>query len=213
MLPNLIEIVPLPGTVSAAITVPGSKSITNRALILAALGRWRNHLARRALERGHADHGRGPAGLGFDIAVEPDDREICNRTIRVRGLGGKIPNGGTPANRWSFLSATPAPPRGFWRRWFVWATAFIGCAAPTACTNARKPALFHALRELGYRIESANDRLPANILGAGPREGGLPCVDRGKLAIRLRPAPLRRGRPMEAKTGRRCRRKKPLTWP
>ena len=36
-LPELIEIVPLKEPVRAEITVPGSKSITNRALILAAL--------------------------------------------------------------------------------------------------------------------------------------------------------------------------------
>ena len=36
-LPDLIEMVPLPGPVTANVTVPGSKSITNRALILAAL--------------------------------------------------------------------------------------------------------------------------------------------------------------------------------
>ncbi|HZF01190.1 MAG TPA: 3-phosphoshikimate 1-carboxyvinyltransferase, partial [Methylomirabilota bacterium] len=36
-LPELIEIVPLNQPVRAEITVPGSKSITNRALILAAL--------------------------------------------------------------------------------------------------------------------------------------------------------------------------------
>src|SRR5450432_2378165 len=36
-LPDLIEIVPLAAPVRAEITVPGSKSITNRALILAAL--------------------------------------------------------------------------------------------------------------------------------------------------------------------------------
>jgi len=36
-LPNLIEIVPLDKPVHAEITVPGSKSITNRALVLAAL--------------------------------------------------------------------------------------------------------------------------------------------------------------------------------
>ena len=40
-LPNLIEIVP-PGPLGAvSITVPGSKSITNRALILAALAQLR----------------------------------------------------------------------------------------------------------------------------------------------------------------------------
>jgi 3-phosphoshikimate 1-carboxyvinyltransferase len=36
-LPDLIEIVPLREPVHARVTVPGSKSITNRALILAAL--------------------------------------------------------------------------------------------------------------------------------------------------------------------------------
>jgi len=36
-LPEIIEIMPLEAPVSAVITVPGSKSITNRALILAAL--------------------------------------------------------------------------------------------------------------------------------------------------------------------------------
>jgi len=36
-LPEIIEIVPLDKPVRAEITVPGSKSITNRALILAAL--------------------------------------------------------------------------------------------------------------------------------------------------------------------------------
>ena len=36
-LPDLIEIVPLTKPVRAEITVPGSKSITNRALVLAAL--------------------------------------------------------------------------------------------------------------------------------------------------------------------------------
>lgn len=56
-LPDLIEIVPLEKTVSAAITVPGSKSITNRALILAALAKWRDQIKRCALERGHTSNG------------------------------------------------------------------------------------------------------------------------------------------------------------
>jgi len=36
-LPDLIEIVPVTQPVQAEIAVPGSKSITNRALVLAAL--------------------------------------------------------------------------------------------------------------------------------------------------------------------------------
>ena len=33
--------------------------------------------------------------LGFAIEVQPDEKEFCNRTICVGGLGGRIPNGGT----------------------------------------------------------------------------------------------------------------------
>ena len=36
MLPDLIEIIPPSGRVDATVVLPGSKSITNRALVLAA---------------------------------------------------------------------------------------------------------------------------------------------------------------------------------
>jgi 3-phosphoshikimate 1-carboxyvinyltransferase len=38
-------------------------------------------------------------------------------------------------------------------------------------------ALFHALRQLGYRIDSPNDRLPALVHGGGPRPGARCRVD------------------------------------
>jgi 3-phosphoshikimate 1-carboxyvinyltransferase len=41
---RVIEIHPLSGPARAEISVPGSKSITNRALILAALGRGKTEL-------------------------------------------------------------------------------------------------------------------------------------------------------------------------
>src|ERR1035438_1328485 len=97
MLPDLIEIAPLTAMVSAGITVPGSKSITNRALILAALADGEITLRGALWSEDTQIMAAALRGLGFEIAVTPDEREICNRTIRVRGLGGKIPNGGTPA--------------------------------------------------------------------------------------------------------------------
>ena len=44
-LPEIIEIVPLDQPVHAEITVPGSKSITNRALICAALAEGARYVA------------------------------------------------------------------------------------------------------------------------------------------------------------------------
>ena len=43
-LPELIEIIPQTTPVASHITVPGSKSITNRALILAALAKGKTTL-------------------------------------------------------------------------------------------------------------------------------------------------------------------------
>src|ERR1039458_260373 len=96
MLPDLIEIAPLTAMVSAGITVPGSKSITNRALILAALADGEITLRGALWSEDTQIMATALQGLGFDIAVRPDDREVCNRTIRICGLGGKIPNGGKP---------------------------------------------------------------------------------------------------------------------
>ena len=64
-LPELIEIVPLMKPARAEITVPGSKSITNRALILAALANGESTLQGRALERGHPSDGGMPAETRF----------------------------------------------------------------------------------------------------------------------------------------------------
>ncbi|MBT4610174.1 MAG: 3-phosphoshikimate 1-carboxyvinyltransferase, partial [Gemmatimonadetes bacterium] len=43
-LPEILEIVPWSGPPTVVVTVPGSKSITNRALVLAALADGRTRL-------------------------------------------------------------------------------------------------------------------------------------------------------------------------
>ena len=94
-LPDLIEIVPLDKPVRAEITVPGSKSITNRALILAALTDGDVTLTGALWSEDTQVMAEALQKLGFQINVGPDPEEFCNRTIALKGLGGKIPNGGT----------------------------------------------------------------------------------------------------------------------
>src|SRR5271155_1729926 len=94
-LPELIEIVPLEKPVRARITVPGSKSITNRALILAALAKGRTTLRGALWSEDTQVMVECLLKLGFAVDVEKDPDEFCNRTITVEGLGGKIPNAGT----------------------------------------------------------------------------------------------------------------------
>src|SRR5512137_706737 len=94
-LPDFIEIVPLDKPVRAEITVPGSKSITNRALILAALADGEVTLEGALWSEDTQIMVECLLKLGFKVDVQPDPNETCNRTITVQGRGGVVPDGGT----------------------------------------------------------------------------------------------------------------------
>ncbi|MDB6021594.1 MAG: 3-phosphoshikimate 1-carboxyvinyltransferase [Pedosphaera sp.] len=164
-LPDLIEIVPLTKPVQAQITVPGSKSITNRALILAALAKGETILQGALWSEDTQFMVEALHNLGFKLKVTPDPDEFCNRTITVQGLDGKIPNAGTEAEPLEiyvgnagtaarFLSALVCLGQGVYKLYGV-----------PRMHQRPQAALFKALRELGYRIDSANDKLPATIFG------------------------------------------------
>src|ERR1035438_7479878 len=168
-LPDLIEIVPLDKPVRAEITVPGSKSITNRALILAALGEGETTLRGALWSEDTQVMVECLQELGFMVNVEPDTQEPCNRTITVYGKGGLVPPGGTEEQPLElyvgnagtaarFLAALVCLGRGVYRLHGV-----------PRMHERPQAALLQALRELGYRIDSSNDKLPVLIFGTGPR--------------------------------------------
>ncbi len=169
-LPDLIEIVPLEKPVRAEITVPGSKSITNRALILAALAEGEVTLEGALWSEDTQVMVDCLQKLGFEIKVAPDPNEFCNRTITVKGLGGKIlPRGGTgttekPLELFVGNAGTAAR--------FLSALVCLGDGVYRLHGIPRmherpQAALFKALRELGYRVEAenGNEKLPARIFG------------------------------------------------
>src|ERR1035441_3377276 len=94
-LPDLIEIVPLSAPVRAEITVPGSKIITNCALILAALADGEVMLKGALWSEDTQIMVACLQELGFMVNAEPDPAEPCNRTITIYGNGGLVPPGGT----------------------------------------------------------------------------------------------------------------------
>ena len=95
-LPTLIEMLPARRPVQAQVTAPGSKSVTNRALILAALAEGETRLEGALWSEDTQVMVDGLRKLGFELRVEKDPNEFCNRTIVIRGMGGKVPEGGTP---------------------------------------------------------------------------------------------------------------------
>jgi 3-phosphoshikimate 1-carboxyvinyltransferase len=170
-LPELIEIVPLAGTARAEITVPGSKSITNRALVLAALGRGETTLQGALWSEDTQVMVDCLQALGFPVRVQPDVKEFCNRTISVSGLGGKIPRGGTPENPLELFVGNAGTAARFLAALVCLGTGIYRLSGVARMHERPQAALFSALRELGYRIDSPNDKLPAVIHGGGPKPG------------------------------------------
>lgn len=180
MLPDLVEIIPPTAAVDATVVLPGSKSLTNRALVLAALADG-NVTLRGALwsedtqAMVHCLH-----ALGFQVEVEPDAHEPANRTLVVAGGGGRIPRAGTIAAPLElFVENAGTAAR------FLLALVALGDGAYRLSGIERmhqrpQAALIHALRELGYRIDSPNDFLPAVVHGTGPRPGAACQVSVGE---------------------------------
>jgi 3-phosphoshikimate 1-carboxyvinyltransferase len=170
-LPDLIEIVPLDKPVRAEITVPGSKSITNRALILAALADGEVTLTGALWSEDTQIMVECLQKLGFEIRVENDPAEFCNRTITVKGLGGKIPNAGTIKEPLELFVGNAGTAARFLSAFVCLGKGIYRLHGVLRMHERPQKALFKALRELGYRVETekGNDRLPVFIQGDGPK--------------------------------------------
>ena len=170
-LPPLIEVQPLGPPAGVTIVVPGSKSITNRALVLAALARGETILNGALWSEDTQVMVDCLQYLGYMVNVERDPRESANRTITVYPLGGKVPRGGTekrPLELFVGNSGTTAR--------FLAALVALGGGVYRLHGEARmherpQSALFQALRDLGYRVTAENERLPVVIHGGGARSG------------------------------------------
>ena len=171
MLPELIEIVPLDKPVHAEITVPGSKSITNRALILAALAEGETTLEGALWSEDTQVMVEALRKLGFAVEVLPDELEFCNRTIKVKGQGGRIPNAGTEKDPLQIFVGNAGTAARFLPPLVCLGHGVYRFHGVSRMHERPQAALLQALRDLGYRIDSPNDRLPVAIHGTGPRKG------------------------------------------
>ena len=173
-LPDLIEIVPLKEPVRAEITVPGSKSITNRALILAALAEGEVTLTGALWSEDTQIMTEALQKLGFEIRVEQDPDEFCNRTITIKGLGGKIPNAGALRKPLELFVGNAGTAARFLAAFVCLGEGYYYLRGTERMHERPQVALFKALRQIGYRVETeyGNDRLPVHLEGVGPWPGG-----------------------------------------
>ena len=105
-LPPALRITPIHHALNATVRVPGSKSLTNRAVLIASLANGTTHLTNTLFSDDSRYFAKALQTLGFDVQLDE-----ANFSMTVTGLGGKIPakkaelfigNAGTAAR---FLSA------------------------------------------------------------------------------------------------------------
>ena len=84
---TLLEIKPILHPLNATVRVPGSKSLTNRALLIASLANGTTSPDQCAFLRRSRHFAEALKTLGFD--VQSDE---ANCEMSVAGLGGKIPS-------------------------------------------------------------------------------------------------------------------------
>ena len=95
------EITLAPGPVCGSIRPPGSRSITNRALIVAALADGTSHIEEAGLSDDTRVCAEALRALGLEITVNE-----AKRTMRVKGCGGCVPEGPKEINTGDSGTAT-----------------------------------------------------------------------------------------------------------
>ena len=80
-----MEIIPIPHPLDATVRVPGSKSLTNRALLISALANGKTSLTNAIFSDDSCYLAKALQTLGFDVEL---DEQNCQMT--VTGLEGKI---------------------------------------------------------------------------------------------------------------------------
>lgn len=169
-LPDPLEVEPLVAPPAANVAVPGSKSLTNRALVCAALAEGTSELSGILLSDDTGAMLTCLDGLGVSVEVDPD-----RSSARVVGAAGRLANSGAVLD--ARLSGTTSR--------FVAPLAVLGSA--TAVLDGSPPLrarpmadLFDVLEALGAAVTPLGEagHLPVQL------DGGRGGVRGGRVEVR-----------------------------
>ena len=156
-LPTSLRITPVDHLLNATVRVPGSKSLTNRALLIASLANGTTHLSNALFSDDSRYFAKALQTLGFDVLLNE-----VNHSMTVTGLGGKIP--ATKAELFIGNAGTAAR--------FLSAFLTLGNGEYILDGESRmreRPIgdLIDALNQLGVVLEATNNCPPVEIFAKG----------------------------------------------
>jgi 3-phosphoshikimate 1-carboxyvinyltransferase len=152
-----VQITPRIHALSATVRVPGSKSLTNRALLISALADGKTRLTNALFSDDSRYFAQALQALGFDLQLDEASREMT-----VTGLGGTIPS--AKANLFIGNAGTAAR--------FLTAFLTLGNGEYILDGDSRmreRPIgdLVDALNQLGVGLETTNNCPPVEISANG----------------------------------------------
>jgi len=156
-----LEIIPIDHPLHAVVRVPGSKSLTNRALLIAALAEGTTQITNALFSDDSKYFANALKTLGFDIQLD-----AANHEMTVIGLGGRIPARKTEL----FIGNAGTAAR------FLCAFLTLGSGEYILDGDPRmreRPIgdLLGALRQLGAELEATNNCPPVRIFANGLQGG------------------------------------------
>lgn len=166
---DVLDIVPFDGPVDATVRPPGSKSITNRALLTAALARGRSVLDGVLI----ADDTEAMLGcvraLGADV-----DLSVDGTTVTIDGIGGDLAGSAD-----AFFARQSGTTARFIAATLALADRPLRLDADEAMRRRPMGEVLGALERLGVSIETEGNGLPVTICGPVRDDGSMPTVSLG----------------------------------
>src|SRR4051794_3458876 len=150
--------------VDASVRVPGSKSMTNRALVLSALASGRSRLRGALRSRDTNLMAVALRTLGATVDIDGDDWVVTGGAFVAPDSPVDVGNAGTVAR---FIPPVAAL-----------VTGSVHLDGDPRIRERPVAPLLQALRALGVRVEaSADDGFPLTVFGTGSVPGGAVTVD------------------------------------
>lgn len=153
----------------ATVAVPGSKSITNRVLTLAALSRGSSVLRGALWAEDTEVMVDCLQRLGFQVKVRSDPSHGANRLIEVEGQGGVIPKGGTKSEPLNLEVATAGTAARFLTAMVCLGRGWYRLDGSARMRQRPVEDLLEALAQMGVnaRSENGNGCFPVLIEARG----------------------------------------------
>ena len=154
-------IIPIPHPLHATVRVPGSKSLTNRALLIASLAVGTTRLTNALFSDDSCYFAKALQTLGFDIQLNESNNEMT-----VTGLGGRI-----PAKRAELFVGNSGTTARFLSAFLTLGNGDYTLDGEPRMRERPIQDLIDALHQLGVEIEATNRCPPVKIHANGLRGG------------------------------------------